>query len=133
MEGYNGSTEIISGLTPKNDIDIPLIHAHHVQVDVNGTRLDEALSNAGSSFENEETLKKFTEDGSGNPLYNGNEIGSKVTIDNELSDESENPVQNKIIKAEFDNCMKKDMALRFQILSEQPESPTVGDCWFVSE
>lgn len=44
-------------------------------------------------------------------LYLGtNEVtGGSVTVDNELSDTSENPVQNKVVKAELDNKAKKSI------------------------
>lgn len=45
MAKYNGSVELISGITPANGQDFPLVAAHAVQVDDNGTRLDEALEN----------------------------------------------------------------------------------------
>ena len=34
-------------------------------------------------------------------------LHSKVTVDSELSKESENPVQNKVIAEEIDNCVSK--------------------------
>lgn len=43
-ENYSGSVELISGLKPKNNGDFPLLHAHDIQVDADGTRLDEKLS-----------------------------------------------------------------------------------------
>lgn len=43
MAKYNGSVELISGITPANGQDFPLVAAHAVQVDDDGTRLDEAL------------------------------------------------------------------------------------------
>lgn len=48
-ENYKGSIELISGLKPKNDGDFPLVHAHDVQVDEDGTRLDEKLKNMGDA------------------------------------------------------------------------------------
>lgn len=45
---YNGSIELISGLKQANGQDFPLMEAHAVQVDENGTRLDEALKNVGT-------------------------------------------------------------------------------------
>ena len=47
MAIYNGSIELISGLKPKNGNDFPLVTAHNVQVDDNGTRLDEVLAGGG--------------------------------------------------------------------------------------
>ena len=35
---YNGSVELISGITPANGQDFPLVAAHAVQVDDDGTR-----------------------------------------------------------------------------------------------
>lgn len=47
---YNGSVELISGLKPKNNGNFPLVHAHDVQVDSQGTRLDEKLSSIGDGL-----------------------------------------------------------------------------------
>lgn len=47
LNNYNGSIDLISGLRPKNNGNFPLMEAHDVQVDENGTRLDEALQNIG--------------------------------------------------------------------------------------
>lgn len=49
LSNYKGSTTLISGLTPKNGGDFPLMEAHDIVVDNAGTRLDaklEALENA---------------------------------------------------------------------------------------
>lgn len=43
MTEYNGSIELVSGITPKNNGDFPLVNAHDVQTNSNGQRLDEAL------------------------------------------------------------------------------------------
>ena len=43
MAKYNGSVELISGITPANGQDFPLVAAHAVQADDDGTRLDEVL------------------------------------------------------------------------------------------
>lgn len=48
MAKYNGSVELISGITPANGQDFPLVSAHAVQVDDDGTRLDEALKNVST-------------------------------------------------------------------------------------
>ena len=50
MAKYNGSVELISGITPANGQDFPLVAAHAVQVDDNGTRLDEALKNVSTDI-----------------------------------------------------------------------------------
>ena len=50
MAKYNGSVELISGITPANGQDFPLVAAHAVQVDDDGTRLDEALKNVGTDI-----------------------------------------------------------------------------------
>ena len=50
-------------------------------------------------------------DGEGNPIDSGkgiDEVGGKVTVDSQMSDTSENPVQNKAIKAYVDTKMSKD-------------------------
>lgn len=43
MAKYNGSVELISGITQANGQDFPLMESHAIQVDDTGTRLDEAL------------------------------------------------------------------------------------------
>lgn len=45
LTGYNGSIELISGITQKNGQDFPLVEAHAVQMKENGERLDEYLAN----------------------------------------------------------------------------------------
>lgn len=45
MGKYKGSIELISGLKQANDQDFPLMNASAIQVDDEGTRLDEALKN----------------------------------------------------------------------------------------
>ena len=40
MANYNGSIELISGITPKNNGDFALVNAKDVQVDETGMRLD---------------------------------------------------------------------------------------------
>lgn len=43
MGKYKGSIELISGLKQANNQDFPLMDASAIQVDDEGTRLDEAL------------------------------------------------------------------------------------------
>ena len=43
---YNGSIELISGITPKNKGNFPLVNAKDIQVDDEGTRLSDTLSNS---------------------------------------------------------------------------------------
>jgi hypothetical protein len=47
LKNFDGSVQIISGLIPKNNNDFPLMEAHSIQVDENGTRLDELLGGFG--------------------------------------------------------------------------------------
>lgn len=49
-EGYAGSVSLISGITPKGDSDIALVHAHYIQIDKDGKRLDEILTEGGGSI-----------------------------------------------------------------------------------
>lgn len=44
-QSYKGSIDLIGGLRPKNNGAFPLLDAHDVQVEEDGTRLDEALQN----------------------------------------------------------------------------------------
>lgn len=43
LNNYNGSIDLISGLRAKNSGVFPLMEAHDIQVDEDGTRLDEKL------------------------------------------------------------------------------------------
>lgn len=54
---YNGSIELISGITPKNKGNFPLVNAKDIQVDDDGVRLSEALTNVISNSEIEKILK----------------------------------------------------------------------------
>ena len=47
LTNFKASVDLISGLRPKNGNDFPLVQAHDIQVDEDGTRLDEALENVG--------------------------------------------------------------------------------------
>ena len=51
MSNYKYSVDLISGLRPKNNADFPLVRAHDIQVDEEGTRLDAELEmlRAGSA------------------------------------------------------------------------------------
>lgn len=49
MAKYKFTVDLISGLRPKNNADFPLVKAHDVQVDEDGTRLDEVLKNGGGT------------------------------------------------------------------------------------
>lgn len=49
MAAYNGTVELIAGLKQKNNQNFALINAPAVQVDDTGKRLDQALSELGSS------------------------------------------------------------------------------------
>ena len=50
LSNYGGSVTLISGLTPKNNGDFPLMEAHDVVVDESGTRLDEKLASLEQSL-----------------------------------------------------------------------------------
>lgn len=43
LSNYKGSVTLISGLTPKNGLDMPLMEAHDIMVAEDGTRLDAKL------------------------------------------------------------------------------------------
>lgn len=47
LKNFDGSVQIISGLIPKNNNDFPLMEAHSILVDENGTRLDDVLGGLG--------------------------------------------------------------------------------------
>lgn len=46
---YQGSIELIGGLKPKNNGSFPLMEAKDIQVDSEGTRLDDALNGINTS------------------------------------------------------------------------------------
>lgn len=46
---YQGSIELIGGLKPKNNGSFPLMEAKDIQVDPEGTRLDDALNRINTS------------------------------------------------------------------------------------
>lgn len=48
LKNYIGSIPLISGLKPMNNCDFPLMEAHDIVVDEDGTRLDEKLASIGS-------------------------------------------------------------------------------------
>lgn len=54
LQNYNGSIELISGITQKNRQDFPLVEANAVQVDEKGTRLNQALNALSESMETKE-------------------------------------------------------------------------------
>lgn len=54
MAEYKGTVELISGITPKNNGDFPLVNAKDVQMP-DGSRLSE-YSGGGTSFTTDETL-----------------------------------------------------------------------------
>lgn len=43
-ESYNGTIDLISGIRPKNNGTFPLMDAHDVQTQEDGTRLDAELT-----------------------------------------------------------------------------------------
>jgi len=49
MAAYNGTVELIAGITQKNGQNFALVNAPAVQVDDTGKRLDQALNELGSS------------------------------------------------------------------------------------
>lgn len=49
-QSYKGSIDLISGLRPKNNGSFPLLDAHDIQVEEDGTRLDEALKNTSKAL-----------------------------------------------------------------------------------
>ncbi len=48
LKNYKGSVELMSGLRSKNNRGFPLMQAHDIQVDEDGTRLDEVLERGGA-------------------------------------------------------------------------------------
>ena len=64
--------------------------------------IDSALKDKQDKLDNETVVGKLSEDSDGNLLYDGKNIGSEITVDDALSDTSENPVQNKVISEAVD-------------------------------
>ena len=60
LNNYKGSIELLSGLRPKNNKDFPLMQAHDIQVDENGTRLDEVLENIAVGGAGDATIYEGT-------------------------------------------------------------------------
>ena len=52
MDNYKGSIELISGLTPKNNGNFPLLNTEQIQAKSDGTRLDKVLENLNSDIKN---------------------------------------------------------------------------------
>ena len=71
----------------------------------------EDIKTNNPAHDNRSVLDKLSESDDGNLLYDGTEIkggsgsGQSITIDKEMSDTSENAVQNKVIKAYVDNAV----------------------------
>ena len=55
------------------------------------------------TLSNTDTLEKFSTNDSGELLFNGSKLEADVTVDEEMSDDSENAVQNKVIKKYIDD------------------------------
>ena len=55
------------------------------------------------TLSNSDTLEKFSTNDSGELLFNGSKLEANVTVDAEMSDNSENAVQNKVIKKYIDD------------------------------
>ena len=72
-----------------------------------------------ASFVNKEVLDNLAENESGSLTYKGAAIegGGSVTIDSELSIESENPVQNKVITQHMNNIVSSLVPWNQQITS----------------
>lgn len=66
------------------------------------TQYDNAASKT-HTHANIETLTHLSETEEGELLYNGTPVKTSITIDHELNDSSENPVQNKVIKKYIDD------------------------------
>lgn len=55
------------------------------------------------TLSNSDTLEKFSTNDNGELLFNGSKLEADVTVDTEMSDDSENAVQNKVIKKYIDD------------------------------
>lgn len=79
----------------ENPVQNKVVNAKFSEIAEDISRIDEK----SHSHNNKSVIEKFTES-DGKVLFDGKEI--KSTVDSELSSESENPLQNKVIKAELD-------------------------------
>lgn len=108
LEGYgaDGNLVVKSPLVTKLTFEDSV---GGVSVDYNsqgGTAADVAANTlARHTHENADVLNGFSEDESGILFYNGEEI--RQTIDSDLSETSENAVQNKVITAKFNELAEK--------------------------
>ena len=88
MSIYNGTVELIGGLTPKNNGTFPLVSAKDVQVDDDGVRLNEKLleladkvENAGSVVEEiDPTVPDWAKEPT-KPTYTAEEVGAAKKAD----------------------------------------------------
>lgn len=73
------------------------------------TQYDNA-ANKAHTHANIATLSRLSQTAEGELLYNGTPVKTSITIDNELNDSSENPVQNKVIKKYIDDNLSENFA-----------------------
>lgn len=58
LSNFKGSVDLISGLRPKNNGTFPLMEAHDIVVDKDGTRLDEKLESIDNTVGDIESIVK---------------------------------------------------------------------------
>lgn len=52
-----------------------------------------------------------------------------ITIDSKLSEESTNPLQNKVVTKALNEKAEKDHKHNIDVLTEDPANPEVGYMW----
>lgn len=109
LKKYNGSVELMAGITQKGGGDFALIDANAVQTKEDGTRLDAELSEINAKLE--ELASSDGED--------------DITVDSQLSTTSTNPVQNLVITGELS---KKQNSIILSAVEPSDEVP-VGTMW----
>lgn len=101
--GYLTEHQDISNLASKND----LAKKQDVISDLATIRSGAALGS--TAIQSVKTINGQSIEGEGNITIEGG--GSNITVDSELSDTSENPVQNKVVKSTFDGFAQEVIRL----------------------
>ena len=62
LKNYNGTVELIAGITQKGNGNFPLVEANAVQIDETGTRLDDKLANLDDKIEEETRYRRLKDE-----------------------------------------------------------------------
>ena len=101
LENYEGSIDLISGIRPKNNGNFPLVEAHDIQVDEQGTRLDDKLKEIEENPGDLNVVFRDNNEGDveiiGSVINEDETTSSSIIIDSELNELSKNPVANSVL------------------------------------